>query len=267
MITMWLRRIFMVFGFSLILYFIYFCFPIIVKKILRFFSLFKKKKLLKSMKTLKSNKFKEIFNNLFNIWDWKYWGKTLLSLLNLRFLLILILILVGSFFINQRFAKVKIINLKDLINVEINIPKDAEYFKITEYGVEFFRRKETNEKKDIKIKTENINNIPELRNQIKPVGFVFEPFFTSGIGGNLKGVRPESGIGADFIKYYAWRGGVWGTYSGQSDNFLDSFAGYAGIAYDMSKIFPKLHNSKIRVGVGTSAQKDVRGYIGFSFDF
>lgn len=99
-------------------------------------------------------------------------------------------------------------------------PKQSQNLKIVD--------KEGNLVKQIKVE-----DFPELQKKLKPYGLCLEPYFSTGIAMTEDGVKQDTGVGVNWLRYFKWRMGNWisnnGVWIGVDYKFTDNFGLGGGI--------------------------------------
>jgi len=167
----------------------------------------------------------------------KDWAKDIVSLFNVRKLIIYSIILATIF----GYGYWKGIRNKpvffDLRGKRVTIKLNEHYLKIDKDGTANIIDKKGNVLKKIRV-----SDIPALQKALKPYGFVFEPIAVGGIGVGESGAGFEGGAGVSILKWYKWK----------ADTFLTNRGIYLGTHYQITD------NSGVGVGAGKGYEGDNR---------
>ena len=96
-----------------------------------------------------------------------------------------------------------------------------------------------------------VKDIPELKKILKPYGFRFKPFVTTGGSLGDSGAKFEAGAGIDFFKWFKANANV----------FLTNVGAYLGVGYNITD------NFDIMLGAGKGFKGDNRVYLGGKWKF
>lgn len=168
---------------------------------------------------------KKLRAGLFRINDKVSWVKDIVSIFNVRKLCILLLIAGVVYGVGLYRGK-----LGKPINVDLNYEKS---FTLQLNGQTLHKPKNSSElelrdKKGNKIKTITAGDVKELQRKLSPFGFILEPYFSTGIALTDKGIKQDTGIGINWLKFYKWRIGNWlsnnGIWIGVDYKLTENFA-------------------------------------------
>jgi len=221
------------------------------------FSYINKRIMLSAINSTKNNKVvKEKFNStkfkkgLLSLNDKVLWIKDLVSIFNIRKLIIYIFIL--SIVFGYGWYKGR---LNTPVSVDINYSKEMRIdLNKNQY---LYKPKNSNrlELRDSNtgklIKVIKTKDIPELKEKLKPIGFDLEPIFVAGYGIGEKENKPEIGGGISFLRYFKMK----------LDTFLTNRGIYLGTSYKITD------NSGIGVGVGKGYKGDNRVLFYYKWKF
>ena len=176
------------------------------------------------------------------------WAKDLISLFNIRKLIIYVVIIAGVFFYAYSIG-----NQNVPVQVDLGYGREAivnlgngEYMWIQKSG-EVAIIDNANPEKAKVLRIIKIKDLGALKGKLSAIGFQFKPIAVVGYGLGLKGDGGiETGAGISFFRY--WRGSV--------EAFLTQKGVYIGTSYRLDRI--KLSNTSIGIAVG-KGYKDFLG--------
>jgi hypothetical protein len=183
---------------------------------------------------------RKFFEGLFSFFNPVLWAKDLISLFNIRKLIIYAIIIGGIFFYGYTIG-----NQNLPVKVDLGYGREAvinlgngEYLHITKTGeVDVIDNPNPDKAKILRVI--KVKDLGALENKLSPIGFEFRPIAVVGYGLGLKGDGGiEAGVGVSFFRY--WQGSV--------EAFLTQKAVYVGTSYRLDKLH--LNNTSIGIAVG-----------------
>ncbi len=175
---------------------------------------------------------------LFNLLNPILWIKDVVSLFNIRKLIIYAVIL-GSVFGYAYWKGLgnKPIRLDVKYGKAVTMRLNGHYLHISKKGVVTVQDKNGDILKTIKVK-----DIPELNRRLKPYGFQLRPFIMGGASAGMGGeAGMEAGVGVSFFRFWKM----------ELDAFVTTHpAAYLGTSYGITE------NTSVGVGVGRSLTSD-----------
>lgn len=157
----------------------------------------------------------------FNLLNPILWIKDIVSLFNLRKIIIFLLI-AGTVY------GYGIYKGKQGLPIKFNLDYEKEFsLKINDH---FLHKPKNSQNLEIidskgkKIKTICVKDLPELQRRLKPVGLMLQPIFVAGGSLGKDGLETEMGAGISWVKYYRMR----------LDSFLTQKGVYLGTSYNIT---------------------------------
>ncbi|RLG10718.1 hypothetical protein DRN73_07165 [Candidatus Pacearchaeota archaeon] len=195
---------------------------------------------------------KRFFSGFFALLDPIKWAKTLVTLFNIRNLIvfgIIFSVVFGYGYWKGQQGKPVKVNLNYSEAVEIKVPHS---------NLRLYKPKNSNQlywiDKDGNKTYVKVEDLPALQKALKPYGIIFKPYFIGGIGTGKKNGF-EGGVGTYFVKYYLWRLGSHITNKGI----------YLGVGYKLSGL--GLKNTALNLSYGKGWSGDSRLLFGFTVNF
>ena len=153
---------------------------------------------------------KKLRAGLFRVRDKVSWCKSFVEDFNIRTVSIrlgIILLIAGIIFSVGEYQG----RMGKPIQVNLNYEKE---FKIKVNGNYLLKPKNSKQlfivdKKGNKIKDVTVGDVDELQKKLRPFGFIIEPYFSTGFALTDKGIKQDTGVGVNWLKYYKWRVGNW----------------------------------------------------------
>lgn len=175
---------------------------------------------------------------MFRIFDSVCWIKDIVSLFNVRKLVIYLLIVTVIYGVGVYRGR-----LGKPIQVDLSYEKE---FTLQLDGTSLHKPKNSNrlevlDEKGNKIKDITVEDVKELKRKLSPFGLQLKPIFVAGGGIGTKGIEGEIGIGISWLRYFQWR----------IDNFLTQKGIYFGTSYK----FKSLNNSAVGMALGKDYKK------------
>lgn len=180
------------------------------------------------------------------------WAKDIVSILNLR-KIIVYLSIVGIIFSYGKYQGMlgKPVEVNLSYDKEFNLKLDGHYLHKPKNSQNLeIIDKDGNIIKNIKAK-----DFPELAKALRPYGIIFKPVGIIGVGASSDSRGFEGGAGISFIKYWAWR----------IEIFLTNKGAYLGTSYKLPWKLTK--NSYLGAGYGKGWLGDNRGIFYYKWDF
>ena len=172
------------------------------------------------------------------------WAKDIVSLFNVRKLIIYVVIIAGVFFYAYSVGNQNVPVLVDIgygREAIVNLG-NGEYMWIKKTGEVLIIDKANPDKAKV-LRVIKIKDLGALKGKLSAIGFQFQPIAVVGYGLGLKGDGGiETGIGVSFFRY--WRGSV--------EAFLTQKGVYVGTSYRLDRLH--LDNTSIGIAVGKGYQ-------------
>jgi len=170
---------------------------------------------------------KKLWEGLLGFLNPTLWAKDLVSIFNVRKLIIYTVIIAGVFVWGYNQG-----NLHLPVKIDLGYGKEVymvlnnnEQLHITKKGEVFLEETKTGKI----IKQILVKDVPNLKNLLKPYGFILRPIAVFGASSGKNGdFNGEVGLGISFFKFYRFT----------LDTFITTFpAIYAGGSYDITENF------------------------------
>ena len=208
--------------------------------------------IVKRTSTAVSSRFEvdKFVGGFFGVFNPVLWAKDIVSLFNVRKLLIygVILGVVAGFFYWQGLQG-KPVKMDIEYGKEAYIKLDGSYLHIDKDGLVYLEDEEGN-----KLKRISVRDIPSLKKKLAPIGVEFKPIAIMGYGVGEISSGLEGGAGVRFFRYWSWR----------LESFLTNKGIYLGTSY---KLKAPMQNSAVGIGAGKGWRGDNRVIVYFSLEF
>lgn len=210
-----------------------------------------RKQLAKTNKQEEKVSGKKLATGMLNIFNPVLWIKDIVSIINLRKIIIYALI-IGSVF---AYGYVKGIRNKP---VHFNMEGKEATISLNEHMLHILPDGSAQvEDKDGKVlKTIAVKDIPELEKALKPMGLQIKPMGVIGAGAGIDGAGFEGGVGVSWFKFYLVN----------IDSFITNRGIYPlGASYKLHKL--NMDNSSIGIAAGKGYEGDTRGILYYKWEF
>lgn len=213
-----------------------------------------KQNIFSTHKLIKSEGFniKKFVRGMIGIFDGEGWGKDLVSLFNIRKIVIYFIILSCIFgygyWKGQQGKPIKV-DIGYGKEAMIQITPDT-WLHITKDGSVYVEDNKGNKLKQVSVK-----DIQGLKEKLAPYGFELKPIGVIGWGLGESGTSGEAGAGLSIFRYWQMR----------LDTFLTNKAIYIGTSYKLNKI--KMPHSSVGIAVGKGFKGDNRVLFYYRWEF
>lgn len=190
---------------------------------------------------------KKALTGFFSLFNPILWVKDIISLINLRKLIIFGVIFSMVYWWGMQG---KPITMDIGYGKEAYIRLNGNFLHIDKKGLVYLE-----DKNGTKLKQISVKDIPALRRKLAPIGIEFKPIAVLGYGFGDRQHGFEGGVGLSLIRYWQWR----------LETFVTQRGIYVGTSYKLTKY--KMENSAIGMGVGKGWRGDNRIMLYFRMEF